>query len=246
MAGSAAPEMFFRRFDKFGVRVIQPWGMTETSPIATVCTLKPQLQSLPEDQAYELRAKQGLPSPFIEVRAIGDHGEVPWDGHTPGELEIRGPFVAESYYKMNEENRWSPDGWLRTGDVVTIDPEGYVKITDRTKDLIKSGGEWISSVDVENALVAHPAVAEAAVVAIPHPKWQERPLAIVVVKPGLTISEDELRAFLTERFAKWQLPDDFVFVPELPHTSTGKLLKSQLRRDYKDWSWQSQNVPQPS
>jgi len=246
MAGSAAPEMFFRRFDKFGVRVIQPWGMTETSPIATVCTLKPQLQSLPEDQAYELRAKQGLPSPFIEVRAIGDHGEVPWDGHTPGELEIRGPFVATSYYKMKEENRWSPDGWLRTGDVVTIDPEGYVKITDRTKDLIKSGGEWISSVDVENALVAHPAVAEAAVVAIPHPKWQERPLAIVVVKPGLTISEDELRAFLTERFAKWQLPDDFVFVPELPHTSTGKLLKSQLRRDYKDWSWQSQNVPQPS
>ena len=243
MAGSAAPEMFFRRFDKFGVRVIQPWGMTETSPIAIVCTLKPQLQFLPEDQAYELRAKQGLPSPFIEVRAIGDHGEVPWDGHTPGELEIRGPFVAESYYKMNEANRWSGDGWLRTGDVVTIDPEGYVKITDRTKDLIKSGGEWISSVDVENALVAHPAVAEAAVVAVPHPKWQERPLAIVVVKPGLTLAEGELRAFLSERFAKWQLPDDFVFVPELPHTSTGKLLKSKLRRDYKDWSWQPENVP---
>jgi fatty-acyl-CoA synthase len=246
VAGSAAPEMLFRRFDKFGVRVIQPWGMTETSPIAIVCTLKPSMESWPEDEKYQIRTKQGLASPFIEIRAIGDSGEVPWDGQTPGELELRGPFVADSYYKMPEESsRWS-DGWLRTGDVVTIDPDGYVKITDRTKDLIKSGGEWISSVDVENALVAHPAVAEAAVIAVPHSKWQERPLALVVVKPGFSLSEDELRAFLSERFAKWQLPDDFVFVPELPHTSTGKLLKSKLRRDYKDWNWQPQNVPQPS
>jgi fatty-acyl-CoA synthase len=148
--------------------------------------------------------------------------------------------VAASYYKMPEERgRWSEDGWLRTGDVVTIDPEGYVKITDRTKDLIKSGGEWISSVDVENALVAHPAVAEAAVIAVPHPKWQERPLAVVVVKEGATVSEDELRSFLACKFAKWQLPDNFAFVPALPHTSTGKLLKSELRRSYKNWNWEA-------
>src|SRR5262249_26769929 len=148
-----------------------------------VSTLKPHMESWAEDAKYEIRAKQGLPSPFIEIRAIGDHGELPWDGETPGELELRGPFVASEYYKMPEESaRWSDDGWLCTGDVVTIDPDGYVKITDRTKDLIKSGGEWISSVDVENALVAHPAIAEAAVIAVPHPKWQERPLAVVVVK----------------------------------------------------------------
>lgn len=238
VAGSAAPEALFRRFDKFGVRVIQPWGMTETTPIAIVCTLKPHMECWQEDERYEVRAKQGLPSPFIEVRAIDDDGEVAWDGQTPGELELRGPFVAASYYKMPEESsRWSQDGWLRTGDVVTIDPDGYVKITDRTKDLIKSGGEWISSVDVENALVAHPAVAEAAVIAVPHPKWQERPLALVVVKPGAAVTEDELRSFLASRFAKWQLPDDFAFVPELPHTSTGKLLKSALRRSYQDWNW---------
>jgi fatty-acyl-CoA synthase len=237
VAGSACPETLFRRFDKFGVQVIQPWGMTETTPIATVCTLKPHMESWSEDEKYELRAKQGLPSPFIEIRAMGDDGEVPWDGVTPGELEVRGPFVAGSYYKLPDESvRWSEDGWFRTGDVVTIDAEGYVKITDRTKDLIKSGGEWISSVDVENALVAHSAVAEAAVVAVPHPKWQERPLAVVVLKDGAEVSADELRCFLTSQFAKWQLPDDFVFVTELPHTSTGKLLKSELRRRYKDWN----------
>jgi fatty-acyl-CoA synthase len=243
VAGSACPETLFRRFDKFGVQVIQPWGMTETTPIATVCTLKPHMESWSEDEKYELRAKQGLPSPFIETRAMGDDGEVPWDGVTPGELEVRGPFVADSYYKLPDESaRWSEDGWFRTGDVVTIDAEGYVKITDRTKDLIKSGGEWISSVDVENALVAHSAVAEAAVVAVPHPKWQERPLAVVVLKDGAEVNADELRCFLTSQFAKWQLPDDFVFVTELPHTSTGKLLKSELRRRYKDWNGETRGA----
>ncbi|MBI3476495.1 MAG: long-chain fatty acid--CoA ligase [Acidobacteria bacterium] len=234
VAGSAAPESLFRRFDKFGVRVIQPWGMTETTPIATVSTLKPHMADWPEDRTYQVRASQGLPSPFTEIRATGEHGEVPWDGQTQGELEIRGPFIAASYYSLPEEgHRWCEDGWLRTGDVVTIDPEGYMKITDRTKDLIKSGGEWISSVDLENAIVGHPAVMEAAVVAVPHEKWVERPLALVVLKEGEKVTPDELRNFLAEKFAKWQLPDEFVFVSELPHTSTGKLLKSQLRERFK-------------
>jgi fatty-acyl-CoA synthase len=236
IAGSAAPESLFRRFEKFGVRVIQAWGMTETTPIVTVGTLKPHMENCPDDRKFQVRARQGLPSPFADVRAIGDHGEVPWNDQTPGELEVRGPCMAASYYNLPEErNRWSADGWLRTGDVVTIDPEGYVKITDRTKDLIKSGGEWISSVDLENALVGHPAVKEAAVVAVPHSKWVERPLAVVVVKEDARVTPEELRCFLAGKFAKWQLPDDFIFVPELPHTSTGKLLKSQLRKQFKDW-----------
>ena len=237
VAGSAAPERLFRGFEKFGVQVIQPWGMTETTPIATVCTLKPGMENWPEDRQFELRAKQGLASPFVEIRSIGTDGETPWDGETPGELEIRGPFVAASYYNQPEErHRWTSDGWLRTGDVVTIDAEGYMKITDRTKDLIKSGGEWISSVDVENAIVAHPAVREAAVIAVPHSKWQERPLAAVVVKEGCEVTGEELRSFLTCKFAKWQLPDEFVFVETLPHTSTGKLLKAALRQAYRSWN----------
>jgi len=240
VAGSAAPESLCRRFEKFGVQVIQPWGMTETTPIATVCTLKPEMRNWTEDQKFEQRAKQGLASPFIEIRAVGDEGETPWDGTSPGELEIRGPFIAASYYNLPEErNRWTEDGWLRTGDVVTIDAEGYMKITDRTKDLIKSGGEWISSVDVENALVAHPAVKEAAVVAAPHPKWQERPIAAVVVKEGCQVTPEELRSFLASKFAKWQLPDELIFVPGLPHTSTGKLLKSELRKQFQKWEWSS-------
>jgi fatty-acyl-CoA synthase len=236
VAGSAAPETLFRRFDGFGVKVIQPWGMTETTPIATVSTLKPHMDGWPADRQYRQRAKQGLPSPFIEVRAVAEQGEVPWDGVTQGELQVRGPWIASSYYKQPDGlDRWTGEGWFQTGDVVTIDEEGYIKITDRTKDLIKSGGEWISSVDVENALVAHPSVAEAAVIAIPDPKWQERPLAIVVLKDGTSAGSDELRSFLSDRFARWQLPDDFVFVSGLPHTSTGKLLKSELRRQYREY-----------
>ena len=238
VAGSAAPESLFRRFDKFGVRVIQPWGMTETTPIATCSTLKPEMASWPEDRRYEIRAKQGLPSPLVEMRAVSDSGEIAWDGETYGELQVRGPFIAAGYYKLPEaQNKWTDDEWLRTGDVVTIDADGYMKITDRTKDLIKSGGEWISSVDLENALVGHPAIKEAAVIAIRHPKWQERPLACCVLKEGARVSHEELRAFLCDKFAKWQLPDDFVFLEELPHTSTGKLLKAQLRHHFSDYDW---------
>jgi len=238
VAGSAAPESLFRRFDRLGARVIQPWGMTETTPIATTCTLKPEMASWPEDRKYEVRAKQGLPSPLVEMRALANGAEIPWDGQTYGELQVRGPFIAAGYFKLPEEqNKWTGDGWLRTGDVVTIDADGYMKITDRTKDLIKSGGEWISSVDLENALVGHPAIKEAAVIAIRHPKWQERPLACVVLKDGAQVSNGELRDFLCDKFAKWQLPDDFVFLAELPHTSTGKLLKSRLREQFSDFNW---------
>jgi fatty-acyl-CoA synthase len=243
VAGSAAPEMLFRRFDRFGVRVIQAWGMTETTPIATVSTLKPEMERLPADAVYAIRAKQGLPSPFIEMRVMGPSGEAPWDGVAQGELQVRGPWVAASYYKQpDQHDRWSDDGWFHTGDIVCIDEDGCVKISDRAKDLIKSGGEWISSVDVENALVAHPAVAEAAVVAVPDPKWQERPLAVIVLKPQAAVTSGELRTFLAARFAKWQLPDDFVVVAELPHTSTGKLLKSALREQYKDWNTRTRSA----
>jgi len=155
-----------------------------------------------------------------------------------GELEVRGPWVTASYYNCPEEaGRWTEDGWLRTGDVVTVDEEGYIRITDRVKDLVKSGGEWISSVDVENVLVAHPAVREAAVIGVPHPRWVERPIAVLVLRDGADISSESLQNFLLERFSKWQVPDAFIFVDELPHTSVGKLLKSELRKRYRDWSW---------
>jgi|SRR5579859_7947003 len=237
-AGSAVPESMFRRFDKYGVRVIQPWGMTETAPLATNSVPKPHMNNWTENDLYALRAKQGTDMPFIETRSVGVDGEVPHDGETAGELEVRGPWVTASYYRLDQTDRWTVDGWFRTGDVCTIDPEGYIKITDRVKDMIKSGGEWISSIDVENAIVGHEAVKEAAVIAVPHPKWQERPLAAVVLKPGATVTEAELRAFLEKRFARWQVPDAFVFVDELPHTSTGKLLKTKLRKDFENWVWQ--------
>ncbi len=236
VAGSALPEAMIREFDEHGVRAIQLWGMTETTPAATVCQVKPCCDPLPRDSMYELRAKQGLPLPFVDLRVVGEAGDVPWDNHTLGEIQVRGPWIAESYYERPDAaDCWTDDGWLRTGDVAFIDPEGYVKIADRTKDLIKSGGEWISSVDVENALVGHPAIREAAVIGMLHEKWQERPLAVLVLKEGEAVTPDELRAFLQSRFAKWQIPDDFVFVDQLPHTSTGKLLKTELRRRFQDW-----------
>lgn len=235
IAGSAAPEILFREFDKHGVRLFQLWGLTETAPAATICHLHPGMREWDKDKQYEIRAKQGTPLPFVEMRCVGDAGEQPWDGESLGEIHLRGPWVASSYYKLPaSEDKWTHDAWFRTGDVVSIDADGFVKIADRTKDLIKSGGEWISSVDLENALVAHPAVAEAAVVGVPHPKWQERPIAIVVLKNGRTTTLEELCSFLEKHFAKWQLPDAVVFTNELPHTSTGKLLKSKLRDAYKE------------
>ena len=233
VGGSAAPESLIRGLDRHGLRVIHAWGMTETTPVGTVGWLKRSLEDLPEDRRYGYRAKQGLPLPFVQTRIMGQVGQAPWDGEAVGELEVRGPWVASSYYQAPElTDKWSDDGWFRTGDVATIDPEGYVKISDRTKDLIKSGGEWISSVDLENALMGHPAVAEAAVIAAKHPKWDERPVAVVAVKQGASVTAGELRAFLEPRFAKFWLPDDFVFTSQIPRTAAGKFQKSTLRDQY--------------
>ena len=238
--GTAAPESLLRGLDRHGVHILQLWGMTETTPAATVSRLKSYMQDLPEAEQYATRCRQGWPLPFVEMRAFGVDGVAPWDGDTVGELQVRGPWVASSYYNMPEEaRRWTEDGWFCTGDVCNIDSEGFMKIVDRTKDMIKSGGEWISSVDLESALMDHPSIREAAVVAVPHPKWDERPLAVIVCKDGQKISAAELCQFLAQKFSKWQLPDNFVFVDQLPHTSTGKLLKSKLREQFKEWKWQS-------
>jgi len=191
---------------------------------------------------YAYRATQGIPGPFVEVRAVNEQGIVPWDGKTMGELHVRGPWIAASYYNPSEPiTNWTDDGWFRTGDIVTIDSEGYVKITDRSKDLIKSGGEWISSLDLENALMGHPSIAEAAVISIPHEKWQERPLAVVVLKKDMSATRDELLQFIAPKFAHFWIPDDVVFVETLPKTSTGKFLKSALREQFKE-----HKVPQHS
>jgi fatty-acyl-CoA synthase len=239
VGGTAVPESLVRKLDQRGMRLIQVWGMTETTPVAVCSTLKAHMRQWPENEQYRVRVRQGRALPFTDVRVVNDHGEAPWDGKTMGELHVRGPWVAASYFNApGTQDRWTADGWLRTGDVATIDEEGYMQITDRAKDLIKSGGEWISSVDLENALAAHPAVREAGVIAVAHPKWDERPVAIVVLRAGMQASPAELREFLCSRFAKWQLPEAFVFLDELPHTSTGKLSKLELRKRFAGWQWE--------
>ncbi len=241
IGGAAPPESLILELAKHKMEVIQGWGLTESSPEATTNMLRAHLRELPEDERCVYQAKAGLAVPLVEVRVINDAGEVPHDGQTMGEIHLRGPWVASSYFNLPEErSKWTDDGWFRTGDIGTVDEEGYLKIVDRSKDLIKSGGEWISSVDVENALVAHPEVREAAVIAVPHPKWQERPLAIVVAREGAQLTPDQLRDFLSTKFAKWQLPDAFIFVDQLPHTSTGKLYKKALRETYGQRNWSDQ------
>jgi fatty-acyl-CoA synthase len=191
----------------------------------------------PEDEKLEYRAKQGNPVPFVEIRARGDEGFVPWDGKSLGELEVRGPWVAKRYYNAPEgDDKFTDDGWFTTGDIVTIDEYGFIKITDRTKDLIKSGGEWISSVELENALMAHPAVSQAAVIAIPHEKWDERPLAAIVLKEGESATEEDLRAHLEKDFAKFWLPDAYEFVESIPMTATGKFQKLKLREQFEGYA----------
>ena len=238
VGGAAAPEAMLRGLDKHGLRVVHAWGMTEMSPVGSVSHLGPEASRLSEDARYAQRARQGRPLPWVDIRALSEAGEVPWDDKTPGELHVRGPWVASGYYANREApDRWTADGWFRTGDVVTIDASGSIKVCDRIKDLVKSGGEWISSVELENRLMSHPAVKEAAVVAVPHPKWSERPLAAVVLREGAKVAPAELRDFLAPHFASFWLPDAFVFVDAIPRTSAGKFLKSALRERYANWTW---------
>jgi fatty-acyl-CoA synthase len=241
VGGSAAPEALIRGFDKHGMRLLHAWGMTEMSPIGSVSRLKASMLDAPYDEQVAVRAKQGIAAPLVDVRAVTDSGtEAPWDGRTQGELQVRGPWIASAYTDMeNARDRWTKDGWFKTGDVVTIDPEGYIQITDRTKDLIKSGGEWISSVAVENALMGHPAVKEAAVVAVPHPKWMERPLAAVVLRDGAKATAEELREHLASRVSRISIPDGFVFIDAIPRTTTGKFLKSALRDRYREFKFET-------
>jgi fatty-acyl-CoA synthase len=242
LVGGAAPsDALMRGFDRHGFRMLSLWGMTETTPHGSCSLLRPYMDSWSDDDKYSQRLKQGIPAQFVEARIMRTDGtKAPHDGKTVGELEVRGPWVAGSYYNMpEEEHRWSPDGWLRTGDMAHIDEDGYIKLVDRSKDMIKSGGEWISSVDLENALMGHPSVKEAAVIGVAHPKWQERPLAVVVLNEGKCVQPEELREFLAAKFAKWQLPDAFVFANEIPRTSVGKFRKIALREQFADWKWES-------
>ncbi|MDS0298696.1 long-chain fatty acid--CoA ligase [Halogeometricum sp. S1BR25-6] len=249
IGGSAAPKSVIRRFDEeYDVDVLHAWGMTEMSPIGTVSRLKPGMESLPAEERYDKQAKQGLLIPGLEMRVVGDDGEeLPWDGEAFGELWVRGPWVTTEYFERPEANEEDfEDGWLKTGDVVTVDEEGYVKIVDRAKDVIKSGGEWISSVELENALMAHDGVAEATVVGVPHQRWQERPVAFVV--PAASADEETLKTELVEmvksEFPKWWAPDEVVFIEEVPKTATGKFDKKVLREEYDDESLVEGKTPE--
>jgi len=239
VGGAAPPVSLISKLAEYGLTLQQGWGLTESSPQATTNQLKAHMRGWPAEKKHRIQSKAGIPVPLVDVRVMGQSGEVPHDSISMGEVQLRGPWVAACYHNLPEEmDKWTDDGWFRTGDVGNIDAEGYLTIVDRTKDLIKSGGEWISSVDMENALVGHPDVREAAVIAVAHPRWQERPVAVIVPRKGASLSAESLREFLADKFAKWQLPDAFVFVDHLPHTSTGKLLKAELRQQYKDWNWE--------
>jgi acyl-CoA synthetase (AMP-forming)/AMP-acid ligase II len=209
--------------------------MTETSPVASVSDFIGDLQEADQDTQLDFVAMAGVPLPFVDIRVRAGDEDVPWDGESMGELEVRGPWVASGYYEDDSQaDRWTDDGWFKTGDIVSMHPRGFIQIKDRSKDVIKSGGEWISSVELENAIMSHPAVAEAAVIAIPDEKWAERPLAAVVLKDGETVSADELKEHLAPKFAKWWLPDRFEFVEEIPKTSVGKFKKTALREQFAE------------
>lgn len=234
VGGSAAPPSMIAGFqERHGIEVTHAWGMTEMSPVGTICTLRPEHFELSAEEQLKIRASQGVPSLLVEQRHTDDSGKVlPWDGKTVGELEVRGPWVARAYYGGDGADRFTADGWFKTGDVVTINEEGYVQINDRSKDVVKSGGEWICSVGLENALMGHPSVLEAAVFAAQHPTWTERPVAAIVLREGKSASKEELTGHLAPNFAKYWLPDEYLFVEEIPRTSTGKFYKARLRELY--------------
>jgi fatty-acyl-CoA synthase len=241
IGGSAAPPAMIRTFQEdYGVQVLHAWGMTEMSPLGTVCTFKAKHEKASKEERYALQNKVGRVIFGVDTRIVGEDGnELPHDGKAFGDLQVRGPWVVNGYFKGEggDPLRKAADGsaWFPTGDVVTIDPDGYIQITDRSKDVIKSGGEWISSIDLENIAVAHPAVQEAAVIGIRHPKWDERPILVVVKKAGQEVSKADLLKFYEGKIAKWWMPEDVVFVKELPHTATGKLSKLTLRQTMKDY-----------
>jgi fatty-acyl-CoA synthase len=235
--GSAAPRSMIEGFkERHNLNIVHSWGMTELCPIGTIGSMPHRLASAPIDEQYAFRAKQGRPCAMVEIRARNENGLVPWDGQSMGELEVRGPWIASAYYnRPDAHTSFTDDGWFRTGDIVAIDEFGCLHLQDRAKDVIKSGGEWISSVALENALMGHPAVAEAAVIPATHPKWAERPLAIVVLKKSKNATPQELIKFLEPHFAKWWLPDAVEFATEIPRTSAGKFLKTALREKYGDY-----------
>ncbi|WP_181784135.1 long-chain fatty acid--CoA ligase [Pseudonocardia pini] len=237
--GSAVPRALSEAYrEAIGLPMLHAWGMTETSPIASVSSPRSHQEGWSEDERADARARQGQPAPLVDLRiADPDTGdELPWDDEASGELQVAGPWIAAEYYRgEGGGSQFTADGWLRTGDVAAVDRWGFVRLVDRTKDLVKSGGEWISSVDLENEIMAHPAVAEAAVIAIPHEKWTERPLACVVVKPGESVTAEELLEFLAPRVAKWWLPDAVEFIDEVPKTSVGKFSKKTLREKFGDY-----------
>jgi fatty-acyl-CoA synthase len=234
VGGSAVPRAMIAAYkERHGLNVVQGWGMTETSPVASVSDFIGDLQQADQDTKFDYVAMAGIPLPFVEIRVRAGDEVVPWDGESMGELEVRGPWVAAGYFEDDTQaDRWTDDGWFKTGDIVSMHPRGFIQIKDRSKDVIKSGGEWISSVEVETALMSHPAVAEAAVIAIPDEKWAERPLAAVVLKEGQTATDEQLREHLAPKFAKWWLPDRFEFVDEIPKTSVGKFKKTALREQF--------------
>lgn len=233
IGGAAVPEGLMKAYDTLGIRIVHAYGLTETAPLVTVCNMKSGVEEDP-GVALRVRLKQGLLAAGLEMKILGDEGTpVPRDGETPGELWLRGPWIATGYYKDPERTaEHFKDGWFRTGDVVTIDAAGYIQIVDRKKDLVKSGGEWISSVELENQIMSHPAVAEAAVIGIPDMQWQERPLACIVLKPGATASAQDIQNFLKDKVSKWWIPDQFEFLKELPKTSVGKFAKTALRKQF--------------
>jgi fatty-acyl-CoA synthase len=237
--GSAVPKSLSEAWRaKIGLPITQAWGMTELSPLGSVCSMRSEFDGLPEDELADIRATAGVAPPGVDMRIVDSEtrAELPWDDVASGELECRGPWIAKQYYRTDEPGeQFSRDGWLRTGDVATVNELGYIRLVDRTKDLVKSGGEWISSVHLENAIMSHPKVAEAAVIAVPHPKWAERPLACVVVKPGEELTREDVLGFLGERLTKWQVPDDVVFLDEIPKTSVGKFSKKTLRDKFASY-----------